>query len=131
VSEWGGHEEFQAEGAEAFARIAAACPSFVLDPAEADLPWFAAGLLGLHLADLLDSGRVEEVRHALAVVEDIVASSAPGSGAINMITTGLMEAVAPSRDDFAGLLGLQSRRWWRGLNAYLSQQQPRLEPRDT
>ena len=122
-------ELYRNEGRAALSRVVSACPSFEPDDEETGLAWVEAGSLGRYLLMLLDNGRLAEVRAALAAMEQIFVDDGP-PGAINVIVTGLMESVPPTRDDFAELLGQKSRRWWRGLNAYMSGLQPRLEPLD-
>jgi len=111
-------------------RLIEACPSFSLDEINADVPWGAAGQMGQHLTALIDQGREVEAARTLAEVEAIFHEYEPNSRAVNLLTVGLMEGVSPYREDFAQLLGPESRRWWNGLNAYMGGLHPRLEPLD-
>jgi hypothetical protein len=111
-------------------RLVRSCPSFTLDPEDADLPWCAAGAIGSHLADLIQQNRGQEAADTLAEVEQIFHEYPDKSTAVNLLTVGLMEGVSPWRDDFAALLGPESLRWWNGLNAYMGGRQPRLQPLD-
>jgi len=63
-----------------------------------DLAWVKARSLGRHLVELLDTGRQEETRAAFIAIEEAIVLGGPAS--INVVTTGLMEAVDPRRDDF-------------------------------
>jgi hypothetical protein len=97
---------------------------------EGRLYYLDAAAVARHLVDLLERGVGNEVAATLAVVERL---HVQGSGYVRELATiGYLEdlqnwaarssTVQP--EDFVPLLGPESRRWWRGLNALWSGEVP-------
>lgn len=112
-----------------------ACPSCVRAPELKGLLYVELGAFARHLVSLLHSGATNEFVPVFAVVESLHVEGDPEVQ--EAATIGLLEGIqnVASNGDleaerFAPWLGPESRRWWRGLEAFWSGRAPRVQPVD-
>jgi hypothetical protein len=96
-----------------------------------DVAWFAPHVVGLQR-----SGATEELIRLFEVIEqlhtdgDEYVQELATIGYLEGIQTACSHTSDVRQEEFEPYLGPESRRWWRGLNAFLSGQAPGVEPRD-
>jgi len=105
----------------------------LLDEDAGELPYIDAGGICAHVTDLFLAGRGDELTDFFAVVERLHVEGDPYVR--ELATIGYLESlqdVAALGDPevLVPLLGPESRRWWRGLNAFWSGTSPTVVPLD-
>jgi hypothetical protein len=83
-----------------------------------------------HLVDLLERGIADELAATLGVIErlhtegDAYVQELATIGYLEDLQAVAARSLTVEPDDFVPLLGPESRRWWRGLNAFWSGEAP-------
>ena len=96
-----------------------------------DVAWFAPHVVGLHR-----SGATGELTRLFQVIEmlhtdgDDYVKELATIGYLEGIQTACSHTADLRQDEFEPYLGRESRRWWRGLNAFWSGEIPRVQARD-
>lgn len=127
--------------------LLAACPSFASTWADLEhddvhvnddgtrLHYLDASMFATHLVELHRSGRDDEVRAAFVVIERLHLEGDPYVS--ELATIGYLEDVegdvAAHPDElafFESVLGPESARWWRGLQAFWTGRAPLVRATD-
>jgi hypothetical protein len=96
-----------------------------------DVAWFAPHVVGLQR-----SGATSELTRLFAVIEllhtdgDKYVKELATIGYLEGIQTACCHTTDVRQEEFEPYLGPESRRWWRGLNAFWSGKIPRVSARD-
>jgi hypothetical protein len=96
-----------------------------------DVAWFAPHVVGLQR-----SGATGELTRLFDVIEmlhtdgDEYVKELATIGYLEGIQTACSHTTDVRQEEFEPYLGPESRRWWRGLNAFWSGQIPRVSARD-
>lgn len=96
-----------------------------------DVAWFAPHVIGLQRSGATgELTRLFEVIETLHTDGDDYVKELATIGYLEGIQTACSHATDVRQEDFEPYLGPESRRWWRGLNAFWSGQLPRVQARD-
>jgi hypothetical protein len=107
----------------------AACPGFVPDAGDVELPYIWMGDFVRHVIVSRLAGREADVRAVFAVIERCIATIRPGwepSAEANLAVVGFLEDLqngnlhpeGSSPSDFRPYLGPRSLEQWDGLNGF-------------